>query len=284
MATSTSMSAATERPITGYIDPNIPNPNGPNDTPIIIYGYTPSLGLAGTAAALFFIAFVIHLYFVIKYRSWSMIPLTIGTLLEIVGYVARSLASKNPYNLIYFIIQYFFIVVAPVMFSASIYTILSGVIKVVGRQYSPFLPPAAILWIFIVADVICTGVQVAGAALIGVAESNRNDPTTANNILLIGLAVQVFAFFVFLVLLSVFLFKVRKMSRSTMMPFTIAYIIAALAIYLRTVFRLAETAQGLQQELSTNEVYFGCLEFAPVVVAVYLFLIFHPGKWVPRYG
>ncbi len=25
-------------PIAGYVDPSIPNPNGPNDAPIIIYG------------------------------------------------------------------------------------------------------------------------------------------------------------------------------------------------------------------------------------------------------
>ena len=35
--------------------------------------------------------------------------------MEIVGYVARILSSRrDPYNVIYFVIQYFFIVVAPV--------------------------------------------------------------------------------------------------------------------------------------------------------------------------
>ena len=55
--------------------------------------------------------------------------------------------------------RYFFIVVAPVFFSAAIYTILSIMITAVGKQYAPF-PPKAILWIFIVCDVIATGVQV----------------------------------------------------------------------------------------------------------------------------
>ena len=40
--------------------------------------------------------------------------------MELVGYVSRTLSSKkNPYAVIYFVIQYFFIVVAPVMFSVS---------------------------------------------------------------------------------------------------------------------------------------------------------------------
>jgi hypothetical protein len=35
--------------------------------------------------------------------------------------------------------------------------------------------------------------------------------------------------------------------------------------------------QGLEKALSSQEVYFGSLEFAPIVVAVYLFVYYHPG-------
>ncbi|KAI9877485.1 MAG: hypothetical protein M1830_003782 [Pleopsidium flavum] len=267
-----------------YIDPNFPNPNGPQDAPLIIYGYTPSLIVALLGTILFTISTITHTYQLIRYRTWYFVPLPVGTVLEIVGYVARTLASKkDPYNVIYFIIQYFFIVVAPVFFSAAIYTVLSILIAAVGRAYSP-LPPKLILWVFVVCDVVATVVQVAGAALIGSAESHRTDPTTANNILLAGLAFQVFSFLVFLVLLGLFLYRARKVAATTMMPFTFALVAAALLVYLRTCFRLAETAQGLMGSLSTHEVFFGCLEFAPIVVAVFIFNLWHPGKWVPRYN
>lgn len=182
------------------------------------------------------------------------------------------------------------------MFSAGIYTILSVLIKRLGRHYAPFAPKL-ILWIFITCDVIATGVQVAGAALIGVASSNRKDATTPNNILLAGLAFQVFAFFLFVVLLTVFLFRARHaigkiaavtdkneaLSRNgeVKWSFIAVLVVATLLIYLRTCFRLAETAEGLFGHLSTHEVFFGCLEFAPVVVAVYLFNIWHPGRCIP---
>lgn len=42
----------------GYVDPDFPNPGHPNDTDIIIYGYTPSLALACTAAAFFGVMFI----------------------------------------------------------------------------------------------------------------------------------------------------------------------------------------------------------------------------------
>lgn len=55
-------------------------------------------------------------------------------------------------------------------------------------------------------------------------------------------------------------------------------------IFLRTIFRLAETAQGVFGYLSTHEVFFGTLEFTPVVVGVGILAFWHPGRWFPREG
>lgn len=267
----------------GYVDPTRPNPMGPGDASIIIYGYVPSLALAALAVALFTIATAAHAYQLFRYKTWYFTPIVVGCAMEVVGYIFRILSSKkDPYLVVYFVVQYFFIVVAPVFFSAAIYTVLTYLINAVGRQYSP-IPPRVLLILFVVCDVIATIIQIAGAAMIGSAESKRKDPTTPNNILLAGLAFQVFTFFIFIILLSIFLWRARKVAVTTMMPFTLAFCAAVLLIYLRTCFRLAETAQGLMKTLSTHEVFFGCLEFAPVVIAILLFNLFHPGKWVPRY-
>ena len=50
--------------------------------------------------------------------------------------------------------QYFFIVVAPVLLAAGIYVNLSKLIALLGREYSPILSPKQILSIFITADVV----------------------------------------------------------------------------------------------------------------------------------
>lgn len=84
----------------------------------------------------------------------------------------------------------------------------------------------------------------------------------------------------FLATLGSTLFKARKSPRTVSKGFLIALILATLAAYLRTCFRLAETAEGLMQNLSTHEVFFGCLEFLPIVVAVFLFTYWHPGRWL----
>ncbi|KAL2266676.1 hypothetical protein VTJ83DRAFT_6028 [Remersonia thermophila] len=269
----------------GYVDPNWPFPGGPNDAPVIIYGYTPSFALALVATILFSLYFIVHLFQVVRHRTLYFVTFPIGLAFEIVGYIARCLSAKvNPYNLIYFILQYFFIVTAPVFLAAGIYAVLSALIhRIPGGHSFSILPPKIILWFFITSDVIATITQICGAALIGVKQKNREDPTTANNILLGGLAYQVFAIGCFILLSVSFLWRGRKAIRGEgkgLILFVAAFFVATLLVYLRTVFRLAETAEGLGGDLSTTEIYFITLEFLPLMVAVPLLAVWHPGRCV----
>ncbi|RAL13546.1 RTA1 domain-containing protein [Aspergillus homomorphus CBS 101889] len=265
----------------GYVDPNFPNPGGKNDTSIIIYGYTPSIALAAFAASWFFVHLVWHTAQTWRLRSWWWATFSVGLVFEIIGYIARSLsAKKDPYHLIYFVLNYFFIVTAPVFLAAGIYTILSALIPVLGRQHA-LCPPSLILFFFITSDVISTVVQIAGAVLVGVRESRQQDPSVANNILLGGLAYQVFAMTIFIVLAAVFLVRARVAMRDGgYTRFCLVFALATLMVYLRTIFRLAETAEGLLSNLATHEVYFACLEFAPIALVALLFAVWHPGRCI----
>ena len=152
-----------------------------------------------------------------------------------------------------------------------------------GEGLSPLgLSRKTIIAVFVTADVVATVIQVAGAALIGTAESNRKSPDTANNILLAGLVFQVFSFLRFLILLAVFMLNARKAAVSRgeggMMRFTAAVVVSSLLVYLRTIFRLAETAEGVGGYASSHEAFFGALEFAPVVLAVAILGWWHPGR------
>jgi hypothetical protein len=208
-----------------------------------IYGYTPSIAVGVLGVVLFAIAFVGHVFLVFKHKTWYFSLLCFGTFMEIIGYVMRILSSKSdPYSVPYFVVQYFFIVVAPVFFSAAIYIILSKMIQQLGKNYSP-IPPKAILWTFVTCDVVATVVQILGAGLVGSAYSAHKNPNTYNNILLAGLAFQVFDFLVFVVLFSWFLMKAWGAMSSSLKQFAVATMVATLAVYLRTCFRLAETAQ-----------------------------------------
>lgn len=142
-----------------------------------------------------------------------------------------------------------------------------------------------LLWVFISLDAVCTIIQVTGAALIGAKTSNGKDPKVPNDILLAGLAVQSAGFLVFLVLLMVVILKIaadRKMMEKihdARHPFLAVLTVSSLLVFLRTLFRLAETSQGVFGYLSSHEGFFAGLEFVPVVLAVGLLGVWHPGRW-----
>lgn len=236
--------------------------------------------------------FGLHVVRLWQYRRWAFSSLLILTAVcELVGYAFRLRSSPpptgDPYDVISFVVQYFFIVVAPVFLSAALYTTLTSLITALGSHLSPFgLGTKTILWTFITSDVVATITQVTGAALIGSSESNNESPDTGNNILLGGLTFQVFSFLLFLTLLLAFLRKARKATTSTgeggMMRFSIMVVLSSLLVYLRTVFRLAETAEGIGGYASSHEAFFGALEFAPIIASILILGWWHPGKWIPK--
>jgi hypothetical protein len=126
-----------------------------------------------------------------------------------------------------------------------VYTIFSFLIDQLGKSYS-LLPPKVILWFFIVSDIIATATQITGAALIGVSQSRRKDPSTANHILLGGLAYQVFSMSTFVVITGLFLYSARQSLRGKgLVVFAASLVIATVLIYARRIFRLIETSEGL---------------------------------------
>lgn len=303
----------------GWIDPNFPNPMGPNDAGIIIYGYasfpsfpsfsspisadrtianlilsyTPSFALCIAALVLFLLSLAVHSWEVFRHRAWYFLPLAFACLMEVIGYAFRTLsAKKNPYNVIYFVIQYFFIVTAPVFISASIYVCLSRLIDWSRSQGTNphkrrWMRPKLILWVFITCDVVATILQIAGAAMIGVSQTKGKDPTTANNILLGGLGFQTAAFTIYFTLFILFTISlIRDPEFGSRLQgkawFFLALFLASVLVYLRTCFRLAETAEGIFGNLSGHEVFFATLEFVPIVLAVWLLAIWHPGRYLPN--
>ena len=240
------------------------------------------------AIVLYALSLGLHVTRLWQYRRWAFSSLLVLTAVcELIGYAFRLRSSPpptgDPYDVISFVVQYFFIVVAPVFLSAALYTTLTSLIAVLGPHLSPFgLGKKTILWLFVTSDVVATITQVAGAALIGSSESDNKSPDTGNNILLAGLAFQVFSFLLFLILLFTFLAKARKSATSTgeggMMRFSGVVVLSSLLVYLRTIFRLAETADGIGGYASSHEAFFGALEFAPIIVSILMLGWWHPGK------
>jgi hypothetical protein len=231
----------------------------------------------------------------IRYRLWSFSVISIACAMEIIGYVLRILSSrKDPYRIAFFVGQYFCITCAPVFISAGIYIYLTKFTRWAidagfpSRAVVRFgLTPSRLLWTFISADVVCTLLQITGAGLIGSRTSKQKDPSKVNRILIAGLAAQLVSFVIFLTIMTTFILSCSKCAREnkdlrkkwmSKRLASISILVAALLVFLRTVFRLVESAQGVFGYLSSHEVFFGCLEFLPIVLSLFILSGWHPGR------
>ncbi|GAA5938245.1 uncharacterized protein JCM15063_000680 [Sporobolomyces koalae] len=273
----------------GYRGPINPNP-GDGESAIVIYGYIPSLAFGIVALVLFGIALLGHGWRTVTRSRQTRVfhsLFVLGCVLELVGYSARLVSHYHPFRTSGFVVQYFFVVVAPIAFQAALYVALASAIRQLaskGNEQSLLgFDPKWMVRGMIIADVVTTLVQVAGAALIGTAESNlvrgkrsSISPGQANKILLAGLALQTAAFLIFITLLAIAVTRSHQSIERSRIPLRLSILLStsAFLLLLRTTFRLSECASGIFSFASTNEGLFAGLEFTPVVLTCFVWIVF----------
>ncbi|CAL1212366.1 unnamed protein product [Candida parapsilosis] len=108
------------------------------------YQYTLNYGVTIHYAVIFLVLAIIETYFVVskyvqfkgKIRSKNlkrycnvMIPFIIGIVLEIIGFTARAVSSKQPESLMPYVIQSILILIGPTLILASTYMIFCELAK-----------------------------------------------------------------------------------------------------------------------------------------------------------
>ncbi|KAH7103507.1 RTA1 like protein-domain-containing protein [Auriculariales sp. MPI-PUGE-AT-0066] len=268
----------------GYSGPVNTNP-ADDESMIAIYGYTPWLSANSAAVACFAALLGVHLAWMIKYKRTRIFQflLVLACAMELVGYIFRTMSSKNPFIVIRFVLNYFFIVCAPIFVSAAIYLGLAKLLPGLPPRSSP-LGAKALIGVFVAIDTVTILTQIVGAALIGSGYSAQADgrkpaiePEDANRILLAGLSVQSAASVLFIFIL---VRVIVRGSRAASGVRTALYLLLAsdLLIVLRTLFRLAESAEGTFSGVSANQGLFVALEMIPVIVAVALWAFVPLGR------
>ncbi|TGZ80896.1 hypothetical protein EX30DRAFT_364250 [Ascodesmis nigricans] len=94
----------------------------------VFYRYTVSVAAASIFIALFLVTSLYHVVQLIQTKRWNMVPLVIGGFMQVGGYAARIKGNHDPWNLPGYIAQSLLLLVAPVLFAATIYMTLAGII------------------------------------------------------------------------------------------------------------------------------------------------------------
>ena len=128
------------------------------------YRYTPSVAAAAAFSALFLLTSILHAYQLVRTRIWYMIPLLLGGFCEWIGYIGRSISAHEAptYGLPAYIVQSVLLLIAPVLFAASIYMVLGHIVLLVDGDSLSIIRKRYLTWIFVSGDIFSFMVQSSG--------------------------------------------------------------------------------------------------------------------------
>ncbi|KAK3330909.1 RTA1 like protein-domain-containing protein [Apodospora peruviana] len=260
------------------------------------YEYRLSIAANATFLALFALSL---LGFIITYAATRRgvaftVAFVAGVILEILGYAGRVMSWKNQWDENGFLMQICCLTIAPAFLAAGIYLCLRRIVYVFGPENSR-IAPEMYTRIFIPCDVISLVLQAAGGAMASIASHNGESVDTGDNIMIAGLAFQVFTLLLFIGCSIDFALKVYRrqrkygadafdqsdVARKTRGSWQFKGLLAALTIsticiFWRSVFRVAELSQGWEGPLMKRQDLFIGFEGVMIIVSCLVMNVFHP--------
>ena len=224
----------------------------------------------------------------IRRGTWGyMAGMLGGLVLEILGYIGRVLAHNDDFSSTPFYLYIVCLTIGPAFLSASIYLCLARIVVVYGPHLSRFAPKTY-TYIFIGCDFLSLLLQAAGGGMAASFDGGSTAGKAGIDIMIAGLAWQVLSLAVFMALCADYALRIVRhrdqkdsyyaslRSSFAFRGFLVALGVATTAIFVRSIFRVAELQQGFKSPLANNEVTFMILEATMITIAVLALTLFHP--------
>ncbi|KAH6653316.1 RTA1 like protein-domain-containing protein [Truncatella angustata] len=256
----------------------------------VFYNYTPSMAAAVIFIIVFALSALYHIWLLVKNRVWYFIPFVIGCLFECVGYIGRAMSNaespnytKNPY-----IIQSVLLLLGPTLYAASIYMILGRLVVLLEADNYSMIRPKWLTKVFVLGDVLSFFAQGGGGGMLTTAKT-QDDVRRGENIILGGLGIQILFFGFFVVVTAVFHRRIRNdptpKSVRILAPWRkLLYTLygTSMLIMIRSIYRVAEYAEGSGGELQSKEFWLYIFDALPMVFVALAFNWMHPSKVISR--
>ncbi|KAJ4488398.1 RTA1-domain-containing protein [Lentinula aciculospora] len=266
------------------------------------YGYVPTEWICILFVVLYALSTVTHIGQACWYRLWWMIP-TAGFcgILEILGWAARLWSSHSPGLAEPYEMQITCTILGPTPLIAATFVILGRVIEQLGTSYSRLSPRMYTIF-FCSADVISLIVQAVGGAKAAGAVARSTSPVMGGRIMLGGIVFQLAVITVYVICgAECFIRYLRDQPirdsgtlhegniRRGVLTKYLQVQIGALAfmttcLWIRSVYRTIELADGWTGRIITTQVYFNVLDGAMVTLAIFTLNFAHPGLLVGQPG
>ncbi|KAL2069855.1 hypothetical protein VTL71DRAFT_14534 [Oculimacula yallundae] len=256
-----------------------------------VYGYLPNRPVTIVLVVLFGISMIAHIFQGVKSRSWTfVVALGIGCFGEAVDVkvFAGLVFAMKTWALTVFPslgIQLVCLTVSPAFIAGGIYLTLKHVIIIYGSKFSR-IAPRLYTWIFVSCDILSILIQTSGAVI---ASRGTGKVSTGNNVMMLGLVLQVVTLLIFGAMTIDVYLRIRKFSgqhnaanhelihSKRFKWLLISILVSYIAILLRCIYRIAEMAGGWANPIMQDEVSFVVLDGFLCWVAVVVLNVFHPG-------
>ena len=254
-----------------------------------LFGYKPMLAPNAVFLALYALTTIVHIIQVFIYREWWLFILPIGTLAEVGGYIPRILGRDHEKLMDpdkmrdTYVATMCLLIITPCLFAAVHFTTLGRVTTLFPRKYV-FIRPIFIMPLFVTIDVISLVVQGVGAGSSATADSDE-DAKPGSHVTEAGVAVQLFGYLIYMILLLTFCRAVRKdppPGIDRFWPLLIATFFSSLCIILRSIYRLVEMGMGWTGKIATTEWFLFAFDSSFVLVACVILNIWNPGRYLPK--
>lgn len=168
--------------------------------------------------------------------------------MEVIGYLCRGLGNSKPDVLILYIIQTLFILLAPILFAASVYMFLARIMRATNATHHSIIRINWVTKIFVGGDILCFVIQGAGGGILAGADTQTSQDL-GKGVILTGLCLQMVIFAFFMVVAAIWQKRMRGSKEDEMTSFNwfiylqMLYVVSVL-ITVRNLFRVIEYAMG----------------------------------------
>ncbi|KAH7322439.1 RTA1 like protein-domain-containing protein [Stachybotrys elegans] len=235
------------------------------------------------ASAIFLVAFTIptglHIWRMIKTRTWFCLAFVIGGIFELSGYALRAIAYNNTGMILPYAFFAMATLLAPALFAASIYMTLSRLLHSSGLQAVLFIRKKWLTSVFVGGDVVSFVVQGGGCGLMVMRDMRL--ARIGEDIVVAGLAIQIImlAFFIAITVIPHRSLRQASGHKRTEQGFLMLYAVSIL-ILVRSIFRLIEFIQGREGYLLQNEWPTLVFDGALMAITMVVFFFLHPSSFI----
>ncbi|KAI9483112.1 MAG: RTA1 like protein-domain-containing protein [Benjaminiella poitrasii] len=252
------------------------------------FHYIPNLPLA-IIGLVVFILFAIYLS-IRTYRSKCkrfVYILSVTALMEVIGFIAR-LASRNNTTMASYCVMTLFLLLSPNALALVNYKAAGEIIRLSDAKPKRFyLRPKFVTWFFFGSDFFAFFMQGSGGGL--QASGDEHMSNIGRSITLFGLSVQLI-FFACFALIIIHIYRNPKYDytvENELNPkrtLSICLIITLVLLYIRSIYRIAEYADGFAGSIASAEWAFYVFDTLMIALSFLCYSIMFIGNYLPKPG